>query len=193
MVSTLIHATGQPIKKAEKANDFSYISEQFADLRILRYQIPGFANLTLQQKKLAYYLSQAALAGRDIYWDQNYKHNLTIRRLLEQIMLNFKGSRNNDTWEKFTVYAKRVWFSNGIHHHYGNDKFIPTFTEAEFRDLIAKSPSGNWPLSDGENLAALIDRIIPIIFDYNINNKKVCLEPDVDKVVCSAWSNIIET
>jgi dipeptidyl-peptidase III len=170
----------------KKKDDFVYFSEQFADLKILRYNIPGFDALTLQQKKLAYYLSRAALAGRDIYWDQNYKHNLTIRRILEQIMLNFKGDRTSELFNKFTVYAKRVWFSNGIHHHYGNDKFIPGFTEREFRYLISRSSSKKYPLSDRETLAQLIDRIVPIIFDQQIDNKKVCLDTDVDQVKCSA-------
>src|SRR5262249_47794185 len=128
----------------DEKDDFSYFSEQFADLKILRYRIPGFENLNLQQKKLAYYLSRAALAGRDIYWDQNYRHNLTIRRILEQIMLNFAGDRSSEMFQKFTVYTKRVWFSNGIHHHYGNNKFIPEFSIDYFRYLIYNTSTNNF-------------------------------------------------
>lgn len=179
-------SAGQASTDNNKKDDFSYFSEQFADLKILRYNIPGFDALTLQQKKLAYFLSRAALAGRDIYWDQNYKHNLTIRRILEQIMLTFRGDRDSELFKKFTVYTKRVWFSNGIHHHYGNDKFIPDFTEQEFRYLIARSRSKQYPLSNGETLAQLVDRIVPIIFDPHIDNKKVCLDAGIDLVECSA-------
>jgi len=187
MVTTLMHSlTLEAADSAETKDDFSYFSEQFADLKILRYNIPGFSNLTLQQKMLAYYLSKAALAGRDIYWDQNYRHNLTIRRILEQIMLKFTGDRNSDVFKKFQVYTKRVWFSNGIHHHYANDKFIPDFSQSEFRGLIAASPSGDYPLSNGEMLFQLIDRIIPIMFDPAIDKKKVCLDQHVDQVKSSA-------
>jgi dipeptidyl-peptidase-3 len=173
-------------QETKEKDDFPYFSEQFADLRILRYTIPGFESLTLQQKKLAYYLSQAALSGRDIYWDQNYQHNLTIRRTLEQIMLHFNGDRNSDVFKRFVIYTKRIWFSNGIHHHYGNDKFIPDITEEELRDLILQTASANYPLATGETLTQLIDRITPVMFDGNIDEKKVCLEHDIDKVECSA-------
>lgn len=167
-------------------SDPSYFLEQFADLRILRYTIPDFDKLTLEQKMLAYYLSEAARAGRDIYWDQNYRHNLTIRRLLEQVVQSYKGDKSTDAFTKFMTYAKRVWFSNGIHHHYGNDKILPTFSEGEFRDLIAQSPSPSYPTSNGESLSQLIDRLIPVIFDPSIDAKKVSLDPDVDKVLASA-------
>lgn len=167
-------------------DDFSYVSEQFADLRILRYRIPGFDNLTLQQKTLAYYLSQAALAGRDIYWDQNYRHNLTIRRVLEQVVRNYQGDRSSDVFGKFLIYAKRVWFSNGIHHHYANDKILPTFSPSDLHDLVANSPSDNYPLNAGESLNQLLDRLQPIIFDPNVDSKKVCLDDGIDQVSCSA-------
>lgn len=174
------------VAKQPEKNDFSYFSEQFADLKILRYTIPGFESLSLQQKKLAYYLSQAALSGRDIYWDQNYKHNLTIRRILEQIMINFKGDRNSDIFQKFSVYAKRVWFSNGIHHHYANDKILPEFSKTQFKYLIKSSPSKKYPLSKGEKLEQLVERIVPIMFDPEIDDKKVCLDAGVDIVEASA-------
>jgi dipeptidyl-peptidase-3 len=167
-------------------DDSFYFLEQFADLRILRYDIPGFNELTLKEKTLAYYLSEAARAGRDIYWDQNYKHNLTIRRILEQIVQNFHGDKSTDAYKNFMVYAKRVWFSNGIHHHYSNDKIMPTFSESEFRALIDGSLSDEYPVLPGESVASLIDRMVPIMFDPNIDAKKVVLDADVDKVVASA-------
>lgn len=167
-------------------DDFSYVSEQFADLRILRYQIPGFDNLTLAQKQLAYYLSQAALSGRDIYWDQNYRHNLVIRRLLEQIVRNYTGDRTTEDFNRLLSYAKRVWFSNGIHHHYGNEKMVPEFSPTELREFVAASPSKKYPVSPNESVADLLNRLEPIIFSSSFDNKKVCLESDIDQVVCSA-------
>lgn len=164
----------------------SFFLEQFADLRILRYTIPDFDTLTLKQKTLAYYLSEAAIAGRDIYWDQNYKHNLTIRRIIEQIASNFKGDKESIAYKKFMVYAKRVWFSNGIHHHYSNDKIMPEFSVQEFQELVGLAPSEYYPVAAGESVADLIDRITPIIFDASIDAKKVALEPDVDKILASA-------
>ncbi|MBE9483928.1 MAG: dihydrofolate reductase, partial [Bacteroidetes bacterium] len=106
-------------------SDFQFLTEQFADLKIMRYQIPGFEELSLDQKKLIYYLGEAALAGRDIIFDQNFKYNLAVRRTLEEISKNFAGDRQTQEWSEFNVYLKRVWFSNGIHHHYSTDKFMP--------------------------------------------------------------------
>ena len=118
---------------------FSYFSEQFADLKILRYQIPGFENLSLDQKKLVYYLTEAGLSGRDIMYDQNYRHNLKIRRALENIHMSYQGDKNNDQWKAFEIYLKRIWFSNGIHHHYSNDKFIPGFSSEYLQELLAET------------------------------------------------------
>ena len=120
-------------------NKFSFFSEQFSDTRILRYKIPGFQKLNLNQKKLVYYLTQAGLSGRDIIYDQNYKHNLSIRRALENIYQNFNGDRSSNSWKEFEIYLKRIWFSNGIHHHYSNDKFIPKFSKKYLKDLLDES------------------------------------------------------
>ena len=109
------------------ADSFEFKVDQFADLAILRYQIPGWEELTLKEKELVYYLTQAGLAGRDMIWDQKYRYNLEIRSALENIYRNFDGDRNSDEWSAFEVYIKRVWFSNGIHHHYSNDKMKPGF------------------------------------------------------------------
>ena len=123
----------------EVSTDFNYEVEQFADVKILRYQIPGFENLTLNQKKLVYYLSQAGMEGRDIIYDQNYRHNLTIKRALENIYQNYAGDKTTTDWKNFETYLKRIWFSNGIHHHYSNDKFKPEFSNAYFDTLLKET------------------------------------------------------
>src|SRR5690554_6614928 len=125
-------------KTEEQTDDFNYEIERFADIRILSYQIKGFDNLTLQQKKLAYYLTQAGLAGRDIIYDQNYKHNLEIRRALDNIVANHEGDESED-WNKFLQYTKQVWFANGIHHHYSKDKFKPEFDQTYFNTLLTET------------------------------------------------------
>lgn len=115
-------------KNIENKTEFNYFSEQFSDIKILRYQIPGFDELSLSQKKLVYYLTQAGLAGRDIMYDQNYRHNIAIRTALENIYENYDGDKSSENWKSFEVYMKRIWFSNGIHHHYSNDKHRPEFS-----------------------------------------------------------------
>ena len=127
------------LSESENENKFSYFSEQFADLKILRYQIPGFDELSFDQKKLVYYLSQAGLAGRDIMYDQNYRHNLKIRKALENIYSNYNGNKSSDEWKKFEIYLKRIWFSNGIHHHYSNDKFNPGFSSEYLEKLLSNT------------------------------------------------------
>ena len=115
---------------------FPYFVEQFADLKILRYQIPGWNDLSLKEQKLVYYLTQAGLSGRDIMWNMNYRHNLKIRTALEQVYTSFSGDKNTDNWNSFEVYLKRVWFSNGIHHHYSNAKIKPAFSEDYLKSLL---------------------------------------------------------
>ena len=117
-------------------DSFEFKVDQFADLSILRYQIPGWDELTLKEKELVYYLTQAGLAGRDIMWDQKYRHNLEIRSALENIYRNYVGDKKSDDWIAFEVYLKRIWFSNGIHHHYSNDKMFPDFTKEYFNELL---------------------------------------------------------
>ena len=161
-------------KGAEDPN-FNYIVDNFADIEVLRYEVPGFNRLPLQQKKMVYYLSQAAQAGRDIIWDQNGKYNLEIRRMLEGVFNNYKGDRNSKEFKAFEKYLKQVWFGNGIHHHYSNDKFVPEFSEqflrAEAGDL-AKA-------QDGTDL-------IEIIFNPDLFAKKVNLDSSLDVVANSA-------
>ena len=129
---------------------FEYAVEQFADLQVLRYQVPGFEDLSLRQKQLVFYLSEAALQGRDILFDQNGCYNLRIRRLLEAVYLHYKGNLHCPVFEAFEVYLTRVWFSNGIYHHYACDKIMPGCSEAFFRSLVDDLPDGQLPLRDGE-------------------------------------------
>ncbi|SDZ87853.1 dipeptidyl-peptidase 3 family protein [Psychroflexus halocasei] len=129
----------QKTEQTDKLSDaeFHYTVDEFADIKILRYQIPGWDELSLKKQKLVYYLTQAGLSGRDIIWDQNYKHNLKIRKALENIHANYDGDKNADDWKNFETYLKRVWFSNGIHHHYSNDKLKPEFNQAYLKELLS--------------------------------------------------------
>ena len=197
MMSIIASCKG-PVKEqavSEPVDTFKYFVEKFADLRILRYQIFGFDTLSLDQKKLIYYLSQAALAGRDIIFDQNGKYNLAIRKTLENIVTNYKGDHNSDDFKKFMVYTKRVWFSNGIYHHYASDKFLPEFSEAWFRDAVNQSDPASLPVKQGETADEFLARIIPVMFDPNVLPKKVNLDPSVDLVKSSAvnfYDNVTE-
>ncbi|MBI2270004.1 MAG: dihydrofolate reductase [Bacteroidetes bacterium] len=167
-------------------SNFVYQVEQFSDLRILRYNVPGFNELTLKQKEMVYYLYEAALCGRDIYFDQNYKYNLTIRKTIETIIGTFKSDKNTDDYKKFLVYAKRFWFSNGMHHHYSNDKIIPEISKEYFAELIKGSNTAKLPLKGTEKPAEFIERITPILFDSTVASKKVNLDPKNDLLTSSA-------
>ena len=159
--------------EVKTATDFDFTVEQFADIKILRYQIPGWDNLTLKEQKLVYYLTEAGLAGRDIMWDQNYRHNLKIRAALENVYTNFNGDKTTEDWKAFEVYLKRVWFSNGIHHHYSNDKLKPDFSKDYLNDLFKAT---NTTL-DGE--------AFNVIFN-DADAKKVNQAKGVDNVALSA-------
>ena len=174
------------LKQMEKPEEFKYQTDQFADLAILRYKVPGFEELSLKQKQLVYYLYEAALSGRDIFYDQNYRHNLLVRKTLEAIVDSYNGDRKSDDFDKFMVYTKRVWFSNGIHHHYSNIKMIPDFSEEYFAELINKSDSTKFPLSKGETIQQLVTFLTPIIFDPKVDGKKVNLTPGEDLIKTSA-------
>lgn len=167
-------------------NSFSYTVEQFADLQILRYRVPGFEQLSLRQKQLIYYLSQAALEGRDILFDQNGKYNLQIRRLLEAVYTHFEGDRTSESFRALEVYLKRVWFSNGIHHHYACDKFVPGFTAAYLEEVIQSLPAEVLPLEEGETCGAMCDKLFPVIFDPAVMPKRVNQADGEDLVQTSA-------
>ncbi|WP_452601710.1 dipeptidyl-peptidase 3 family protein [Pontimicrobium sp. MEBiC06410] len=183
LTATFLLSCGNDAKKAEdkkeekteaiQAKPFNYNVEEFADIKILRYQIPGWEKLTLKEQKLVYYLTQAGLAGRDIMWDQNYRHNLQIRRALENVYTNYKGDRTTKLWGDFTTYLKRVWFSNGIHHHYSNDKIKPEFTIKELSGLLKET-----------NTVIDIDAFEVIFNDKDA--KKVNQAKGVDNVALSA-------
>lgn len=167
-------------------NSFSYTVEQFADLQILRYRVPGFEQLSLRQKQLIYYLSQAALEGRDILFDQNGKYNLQIRRLLEAVYTHFEGDRTSEPFRALEVYLKRVWFSNGIHHYYACDKFVPGFTAAYLEEVIQSLPAEVLPLEEGETCRAMCDKLFPVIFDPAVMPKRVNQADGEDLVQTSA-------
>jgi len=175
-----------PEPKSAASTEFQWQVDQFADLRILRYQVPGFEDLTPAQKELVYYLGEAALCGRDIVTDQNYKHNLRIRRTLDGIVEGYKGDRSDPQWEKFMVYVKRVWFSNGIHHHYSNDKFVPEFTPAYLASLVKGSEGVGFPVGKGETVDDLLAFLEPILFDPKVDAKKVSQDSTKDLVKESA-------
>lgn len=166
--------------------EFSYIVDQFADLQILRYQVPGFANLSLRQKQLLYHLSEAALMGRDILFDQNGRYNLVIRRTLEAVYLYGKVDKSSADYQAFEVYLKRVWFANGIHHHYGEDKFIPGFSEAFFDAAVRSVDTSLLPLKAGETVDALLARLKPVIFDPTVMPKRTVQSGDTDWIQASA-------
>ena len=161
-------------------------AEKFADIKILRYSVPEFEKLTLNQKIYIYYLSQAALCGRDILWDQNNRHNLAIREVLETIYKSFKGNRETPEFQQFVIYLKRVWFSSGIHHHYSTEKMPAGFSEAYFNELLAQSDWADFKLPSGESFEAIIPEIKKVIFNPEIEKKRVNLESDKDLIQSSS-------
>lgn len=162
------------------------MKEQFADIQILRYHVPGFEELTLKQKELVYYLSQAALEGRDILFDQNGKYNLAIRRTLETIYTDYAGDRTEPDFVSLETYLKRVWFSNGIHHHYGSGKFVPGFTPQFLKKAMLGVDAAKLPLSGGQTVEQLFDELEPVIFDPTVMPKRVNQADGEDLVLTSA-------
>ena len=166
-------------------DEFEYLVDTFADIKILRYRVAGFENLTLKQKEMIYYLAQAAIEGRDILWDQNNKYNLAIRRTLEAIYQN-TADKNSDNYKKLKTYLKRIWMANGIHHHYSEDKMIPTFSAEYFADEVKKMDTALLPLQEGETAEQLIATLSPILFDPNVMPKKSNQAAGVDLITTSA-------
>ena len=165
---------------------FHYTVEQFADLQILRYRVPGFEQLSLKQKMLVYYLSQAALEGRDILFDQNGKYNLQIRKLLEAVYIHYQGDRTTEDFQQFEIYLKRIWFSNGIHHHYACDKFVPGFSAEYLTHLMASVDPSVLPVNKGESVRAMCDKLFPVIFNPDVMPKRVNQADGEDLVLTSA-------
>ena len=174
-------ATSLMAKPVEKP--FDYVVDRFADIEVLRYKVPDFEKLTPNQKKFVYYLTEAALYGRDILWDQNYKYNLQIRDMLEAVYNNYTGNRNSQAFKAFEKYLKQVWFANGIHHHYSNDKFTPDFTRQFLEAEVAKLPEGSWSKNRNE--------IFDAIFNPAVDAKRVNQAEGQDLIKTSA-NNLYE-
>ncbi len=184
---TTIMAGASKKEKNPTTTNFKYSVDKFADVEILRYRVPDFESLSLKQKELIYYLNEAALQGRDILFDQNNKYNLTIRRTLETIYLNYKGDRNSAEFSKLTTFMKRVWMGNGIHHHYSEDKFTPEFSVGYFAEVIQSIPAEKFSavLGAGESKDDLLQKLIPVLFDPTIYPKRTNQADGVDLILTS--------
>lgn len=185
MIAATAFSVSTGIASVESVDPF-YRVDRFADLEVLRYKVPGFEKLTLQQKKLLYYLSQAAIEGRDIIYDQNCKWNLAIRRTLEAVYTQYEGDRNSDDFKALETYLKQVWFANGIHHHYSTDKFVPGFGQDFFEKAVKSVDTRYLPLQKGETVNQLLANISPVIFDPAIDAKRVNQAEGEDLVLTSA-------
>ena len=184
MGAALLTACSEKQGKVEEP--FDYTVEQFADLQLLRYKVHGFEELPLKQKELVYYLSEAALQGRDILFDQNGKYNLIIRKMLETVYTDYQGDRTDANFVNLETYLKRVWFSNGIHHHYAADKFVPGFTPEFFKAALLSVDVAKLPLAEGETLESLCEEVFPVIFDAKVMAKRVNQADGEDLVLTSA-------
>lgn len=176
--SSLVAAESAPL-------DFVYEADRFADIQVLRYQVPGFEQLSRSQKKLAYYLHQAGLAGRDIFWDQKYRHNLAVRKTLETVLQSYRGQRTGAEWAAFVTYAKQVFFANGLHHHYASAKLLPTFPQAYVHTLLANSDAAGLPLN-GRSLEQFAAWLTPVLFDPQLDAKTTNLDAGIDNIAGSA-------
>lgn len=178
-------APATPTGDAQSSAAFEHEAERFADLRILRYRVPGFESLGLETKKLLYFLSEAGLSSREIFYDQKYRYNLAIKRTLEEIVKHYPGDRDTEDFRALEVYLKRIWFSNGIHHHYSNDKFGPGFGFEAFAELVHATP-GDFPTRVGQSVDVLLEELEPVIFDPSVDAKLVNRAAGVDPVAASA-------
>ncbi|MCD7963667.1 MAG: dipeptidyl peptidase 3 [Rikenellaceae bacterium] len=187
MITTGILSGCASGSKENPKDDFTWQVDRFDDVKVLKYQVPGFETLNPDQKILIYYLSQAALCGRDILYDQNFKYNLPIRRTLEAVYINYEGDRAAEEFKALEKYLKKIWFANGIHHHYSMDKFIPEFSEQYFDNVVNSIPEDKLPLDFGkkDHLLAVIK---PAMFDPELYKKRVCLDSDKDMIVNSAMN-----
>lgn len=170
----------------EKDTDFEYVIDRFADVEIMRYQIDNWDDLSLKQKELVYYLSEAALCGRDIIFDQNCAYNLSVKATLENIVNTYTGNRNSADWQKFMVYVKRFWFSNGFHHHYSNAKFYPEISQTYFNELIQNSNETAFPTQENETIEQFAKRLTEVVFSSKIAPLKISQDPQKDLITNSA-------
>src|SRR6185503_20207501 len=191
MLSTIVAAgTGvdqgaDPAAAGAAPAAFRVEAERFADVRVLRYRVPGFEALPVRTKELLYYLYEAALCGREIVFDQKYRYNLAIKRTLEQIVRRYPGDRTTTDFQALVLYLKRVWFANGIHHHYSHDKFAPGFSAEAFAGFVRGTPA-RFPLRDGQSLEQLIGELTPVMFDSGLDAKLVSKSADRDVLTSSA-------
>ena len=174
------------MRQVVEATDFNYRDERFADLQLLRYQLTGFENLTPKQKELVYYLSKATLYGRDITFDQFGKYNLRIRKMMEVVFTDRNVSHDTDEFRALEVYLKRIWFSNGIYHHYGSEKMMPGFSADYLRQQLQKVDACRLPLRPGETLDGLCDELFPVMFDPQVLPKRVNKADGADLIQTSA-------
>ena len=186
VTATILASCGGAKTTTAEADKFDYTVEQFADLQILRYKVSEFETLTLKQKELVYYLTQAALEGRDILFDQNGKYNLRIRRMLEAVYTHYQGDKSTSDFKNMEVYLKRVWFSNGIHHHYGMEKFVPDFSQDFLKKAVLGMDAQLLPLAEGQTAEQLCDELFPVMFDPAIMSERVNQADGEDLVLTSA-------
>ncbi len=186
LMTTAFMACNTPKSLSPAIADFKYTVDQFADVQILRYRVPDFESLSLKQKELIYYLNEAALEGRDILYDQNNKYNLTIRRILETVYVEYKGDRNADEFNKLTSYLKRVWMGNGIHHHYSEDKFMPEFSQAYFKKVVGTvAAQCMYALRTDQTLDEVLATVMPVMFDPTVYPKRTNQADGVDLILTS--------
>lgn len=178
--------TNKPGKAPAKNTSFEFSAESFADIQVLRYQIPGWMELSAKQKELCYYLYEAALCGRDIIYDQKDKNGILLRKTLENMYASYKGNKNTTDWKKFKEYCGRFWFSNGNHHHYGNEKFIPGCSWNYFVSVAKASNQKGFPKNANESLNVFLDRIKPLVYDLNIDPKCVDYRSGIDNILASS-------
>lgn len=186
LAAAVVLAVTSCMQKTEEEEQFTYSVDRFADIEVLRYQVHGFEELPIEKKELIYYLTEAALYGRDILFDQNGKYNLAIRQILEKIYTTYDGDRTSADFVALEKYLKQVWFANGIHHHYSMDKFTPGFTQEFFDAQVAKLGAGNLPLAEGQSVEDLFAQIDPVVFDPTVMAKRVNQADGVDLITTSA-------
>ncbi len=186
-----VSGTDNSIQSHSTDAEFRYFVEKFDDIQILKYQVRDFDQLTLRQKTLIYYLSEAALSGRDILWDQNFRFNLRIRKMLEAIISSYKGDRETADYKSFITYSKKVFFANGIHHHYSNDKLIPGFPESYLTELIMGSDPSLFPLGKNETPGNLVDIMKPVLFNPSVFARKIESRHGAD-IISESATNLYE-
>ncbi|HCM59101.1 MAG TPA: dihydrofolate reductase, partial [Bacteroidales bacterium] len=186
MGTLLLTSCGQTGNKAAPEEEFTYEVDRFGDISVLRYRLPAFEQLTAAEKEFIYYLSEAALCGRDILWDQNFRYNMAIRKTIEAVIDTYTGDRESADYKAFVTYAKRVFFANGIHHHYSNDKFVPAFSADYFARLVSGSDAARLPLKEGQTAADLTALLTPVLFDPSLYAKKVDQTEGADMITASA-------